>query len=289
MMSVTENSAFYPVTNPRPKYPSAWEVIIGALRLYLRDVVLGIALVALLKGPYDQLRLALGVTDRLFYAVTIFAAHTGSYALFNGTIAMLERIGVIEHFKMTRKPAEVASASLFTRLYAEAVINHFITSPISAYFLYLLAQHCGTPAASDSLPSIAYLAAVFAGAHAFNDVGFYWTHRIMHAKALYKTFHKKHHTFRGSVPAAAEFAHPVEVIISNQIPTMALVLGIGAHPLVQAVWLILRLTQTLEVHSGYAFDDHWFCTVGLLAGGASFHDHHHTVRTIFCFASLPSW
>jgi methylsterol monooxygenase len=172
------------------------------------------------------------------------------------------------------------------------------------------------PLASEALPSIQQIAVLLVGAHAFNDVGFYLTHRLLHSKALYKTFHKKHHTFRGSVNEsifvcmfscwvfvnpiffsehssptdrclcfvllkvgiAAEFANPVEIILSNQIPTIGLVLAMGAHPLVQAAWLVLRLSQTYEVHSGFAFDASLAGSVGLAACGASFHDHHHTVN-----------
>ena len=100
----------------------------------------------------------------------------------------------------------------------------------------------------------------------------------MHCRLLYARFHKQHHAFRGSVGAAAEFANPVEVVISNQIPTVGLMLGVGAHPLLQSVWLILRLTQTYEVHSGYAFDDTWIGRLGITANGMAFHDHHHTVN-----------
>lgn len=46
----------------------------------------------------------------------------------------------------------------------------------------------------------------------------------------------------------------------------------------QGVWIILRLTQTYEVHSGFDFSDTLLAKVGLLAGGANFHDHHHTVN-----------
>ena len=101
---------------------------------------------------------------------------------------------------------------------------------------------------------------------------------MFHSKILYKRFHKQHHSFRGTIGAAAEYAHPVEVVVANQIPTVGLLLGIGAHPLVQAVWVMLLLGQTYEVHSGYDFTDSWACRVGLLNGGSTFHDHHHTAN-----------
>jgi len=105
-------------------------------------------------------------------------------------------------------------------LYMSCVVNHFITTPITAYALYPVVHYFGTPLATAPLEPLATQALLFAGAHLVNDVGFYWTHRLLHSKALYKRFHKKHHTFRGSVGAAAEYAHPVEVILSNQIPTI---------------------------------------------------------------------
>jgi len=178
---------------------------------------------------------------------------------------------------MTRKSAEVPAPALITALYKEAFVNHFITSPIAAFGLYSVAAFCGTPSAAAPLPPLPSLLILFAAAHGFNDVFFYATHRMLHSKLLYKRFHKQHHTFRGSVGAAAEYAHPVEVLVSNQLPTMGLVLALGLHPLVQAAWLTLRLLQTYEVHSGYAFNGAWAGKVGIAACGAAFHDHHHSV------------
>ena len=153
------------------------------------------------------------------------------------------------------------------------------------------------PPTTDPLPSGLALAALFTAAHTFNDFAFYWSHRAMHSKMLYARFHKQHHHFRGTVAAAAEFAGPTEMVLSNQVPTLGLLLAIGSHPLVQAAWIVLRLTQTYEAHSGYEFDDSWLGWLGITACESSHHDHHHTSNmgnfgaehTDWLFGTMDHW
>jgi len=114
-------------------------------------------------------------------------------------------------------------------------------------------------------------------AHSFNDWGFYWAHRMFHSPKLYSRFHKQHHAFKGTVGPAAEYAGDVETIVANYIPSVGGLVIIGAHPIVQASWLVLRLWQTFEAHSGYVFDGLWLKKVGVVSGSC-FHDHHHTVN-----------
>ena len=49
---------------------------------------------------------------------------------------------------------------------------------------------------------------------------FYWAHRALHHRSIYKYIHKKHHEFKATVAMAAEHAHPVEQLLANAIPTM---------------------------------------------------------------------
>jgi hypothetical protein len=211
-----------------------------------------------------------------------------------------------------RKASERPSWPLVKQLLSEAAINHLVTSPITSLLVFSLADALGMPAANAPLPSPLHMAGLFAAAHTFNDFTFCacagappaaphataqrmplvadcarsrstaaaadWTHRLLHSKLLYARFHKQHHAFRGSVGAAAEFAGPTEVVLSNQLPTVGLLLAVGAHPLVQAAWLVLRLTQTYEVHSGYEFSDTLIGRLGLTANETSHHDHHHSVN-----------
>jgi hypothetical protein len=52
----------------------------------------------------------------------------------------------------------------------------------------------------------------------FNDVFFYLSHRIVHHKSIYGYVHKQHHTYTGTIGVAAEYASPIEQILSNQAP-----------------------------------------------------------------------
>ncbi len=84
----------------------------------------------------------------------------------------------------------------------------------------------------------------------FLDAAFYWSHRLLHHPAMYKHFHKQHHEYKGTIGFAAEYASPVEQVVSNYLSTVGMVVYLGVHPLFWLVWLAYRLLQTYETHSG---------------------------------------
>lgn len=81
---------------------------------------------------------------------------------------------------------------------------------------------------------------------------FYWSHRAFHHRYLYR-FHKQHHEFYATVGIAAEYAGPVETVISNTIPTFAGTILFGSHPYTFWIYFALRIWETIESHSGYDF------------------------------------
>lgn len=123
---------------------------------------------------------------------------------------------------------------------------------------------------------MAYQIAIF---FVLEDTWHYWTHRSMHSVPfLYKNIHKIHHQYSAPFGLAAEYASPIEV----------LVLGIGTvvgpiawcavtgqlHILTMYVWIVLRLFQAIDAHSGYEFpwSLHHFLPFW---AGADHHDTHH--------------
>lgn len=51
------------------------------------------------------------------------------------------------------------------------------------------------------------------------DFFFYWAHRFLHWKVIYPYFHKMHHIHSTTVGISGEYAHPVDFIFSNMLPT----------------------------------------------------------------------
>ena len=283
------STAFSPKTEPRPAYPAFSGVLSRWAWVLLRDVILGLALSHSAFPWYSYLGGL--VSERACFALTICGAHTITYIAFNGTLQLLENCQwePLMKCRIGRKTMELPDKPLVKQLLTEAAINHFVTSPITAALLFTVVKWCGMPPPTEPLPPVANLALLFVAAHTFNDFGFYWTHRLLHHRLFYGTFHKQHHAFKGTIGAAAEFAHPLEAVLSNQIPTVGMLLAIGAHPLVQGVWLVLRLTQTYEVHSGYDFSESLVGKLGLTANESSFHDHHHTYNVGNFGAEHTDW
>ncbi|KAG9407919.1 Methylsterol monooxygenase 1 [Aphanomyces cochlioides] len=105
------------------------------------------------------------------------------------------------------------------------------------------------------------------------DFYFYWVHRIMHHKSLYKYVHKQHHEFAAPFGIAAEYAHPVETAVLG-LGTFLGPLLLTRHLLTLWVWLAVRLIETIDDHSGYDLPWAWSNFVPFWAGPVH-HDFHH--------------
>jgi sterol desaturase/sphingolipid hydroxylase (fatty acid hydroxylase superfamily) len=109
------------------------------------------------------------------------------------------------------------------------------------------------------------------------DFTFHIMHKILHWKKIYTYIHKIHHTHIITIGIAAEYAHPIEFIFGNAIPTTlgCAILGQKMHMFTVVCWLIVRLGETLDGHCGYEFSWSPYRLIPF-STSASYHDFHHS-------------
>ncbi|KAK3951268.1 hypothetical protein QBC32DRAFT_315062 [Pseudoneurospora amorphoporcata] len=123
------------------------------------------------------------------------------------------------------------------------------------------------------------------------DAWHYWFHRALHYGPLYKAIHKIHHTYSAPFGLAAEYASPIEVMLLGIGTVGSPILWVSftkdLHLVTMYIWIVLRLFQAIDAHSGYDFP---FSLRHFLPfwAGADHHDVHHE-RFIGNYASSFRW
>jgi sterol desaturase/sphingolipid hydroxylase (fatty acid hydroxylase superfamily) len=266
----------------KKSYPTVWEPLRELCKtLFLESGVIGtlafLATFNLYQGSVAYLRTIDVMDDAKIFALIVSVAHAGIWLLCNVPFLVFDKYGHFQQYKLHRVSHQIPTSKILTKTFIEAGISLFVTTPILTYFMYPAFVSCGLTALDAPSPPLLDIYTTMLVGHIFNDVFFYFTHRMFHSKELY-WIHKQHHSYTGTISLSAEFANPIEVLVANVFPTLGGVVCFGCHhPLCFIVWFLIRLQQTYFAHSGYCFKDTWLDFIGLgHAKAAIFHDHHHT-------------
>ncbi|TKX26471.1 methylsterol monooxygenase [Elsinoe australis] len=157
------------------------------------------------------------------------------------------------------------------------LISHFTVELPQIWLFHPLAQYFGlqTTVPFPPLYKMAYQIAIF---FVIEDTWHYWLHRALHWGPLYKAIHKIHHQYSAPFGLAAEYASPIEVMLLGfgtvSAPIVWTAITKDLHILTMYCWIVLRLFQAIDAHSGYEFpwSLHHFLPFW---AGAEHHDTHH--------------
>ena len=109
-----------------------------------------------------------------------------------------------------------------------------------------------------------------------HDTYFYWLHRLMHHKKLFRIFHLVHHQSTNPSPWAAYAFHPLEAIIEAGIFAVFL-FTMPMHPLHLGTFFFITIVYNVYGHLGYelypkGFNRHW---LGRWINTSVNHNQHH--------------
>lgn len=109
-----------------------------------------------------------------------------------------------------------------------------------------------------------------------HDTYFYWTHRFMHWRPVFKYTHLGHHRSRTPSPWAILAFQPGEAVFQFIIFAL-LILFLPLHPIVFVLYLIYDTMANTAGHNGFELVPKWTSNYPILKFGSTVthHDLHH--------------
>jgi sterol desaturase/sphingolipid hydroxylase (fatty acid hydroxylase superfamily) len=218
---------------------------------------------------------------RLLFVLWLALSHSAPVYGLNLLYTAFTRLAPAASERWRFLPGKRASGRLVLKAFVYVTAFH-VAAPFIAYAMYPAAiRRMGSEDAlfaPSAVPGLGKLAFQLLVCYLCTDATFYWGHRALHVPALYKLIHKQHHEFNVSVGFAAQYAHPLELVLGNVVPVLFGFVAFRMHFVVWCLWTAIALLGTTAAHSGL-----WY--PGATKG---FHDWHHSAN-IGNYGSLPLW
>lgn len=109
-----------------------------------------------------------------------------------------------------------------------------------------------------------------------HDTYFYWTHRLMHHRRLYRLFHHTHHLSLSPTPWAAYAFNPLEAAVQAGIGPL-IAFTVPAHPTAFLAFMLWQISFNVLGHCGYEIFPRWFLDtrLGHVLNTPTHHVLHH--------------
>jgi sterol desaturase/sphingolipid hydroxylase (fatty acid hydroxylase superfamily) len=220
-------------------------------------------------------------SERETFVVTVVALHIAIVFLH---LIFLQACDSFGWFRQYRIHEPMLERPLWIRSIVEQSIKFLFVQPVIGYYiLYPLLSSRGMTFEAPYPSIIVVIRDIFVSVLCL-DTLFYWAHRTLHSKYLYKYVHKQHHEFKVNTPLSAEYANPIDDVFSALIPSFFGVYLMGSHGFTVLLWIFLRVSESQDAHSNYEFP---LCTL-LFGRSAGFHAYHHS-HNVGNYGMLPFW
>lgn len=132
--------------------------------------------------------------------------------------------------------------------------NQFVFLPLTVLVVYILFMDENSPMLDfksiQPFPVVVFK--VFIGMSSY-ELFFYYFHRILHHKSIYKYIHKKHHKFTAPFAMVGQYQHPVEYILCDVISPGIGIFVARCETSTATVYITLVVLVALADHCGYHY------------------------------------
>ncbi|MEQ8312545.1 MAG: sterol desaturase family protein [Gammaproteobacteria bacterium] len=219
--------------------------------------------------------LAAPLLENALLWLDVFTIDLARYLLGAGTVSFVLYITLRSFSESRRIQARRASYSDICREIGNSVITVAVYASVALFTVGLI--NSGNSMMYSELRSfdVAYIPFSIVLLLVFHDAYFYWAHRLMHSRRLFRLFHRTHHMSRTPTPWAAYcFAIPEAFLMACFVPLVIQLLPV--HSIALFTFLIIMIFRNAMGHSGIEFhppgwvDSRWdFLTT------VTHHDLHH--------------
>ncbi|KAJ3565519.1 hypothetical protein NP233_g7580 [Leucocoprinus birnbaumii] len=202
-------------------------------------------------------------------------------------------IDAVPYFRKWKlQPGKVPTPQEQWECTKQVLFSHFTIELPAIWLFHPLAETFGMSTWQVPFPSWKAMAPQIFFFFFFEDLFHFLAHQALHTGILYKHIHKLHHKYSAPFGLAAEYAHPAEVFILGTGtllgPILYAAFGGDLHIVTVYVWIVLRLFQAIDAHSGYDFP--WSLQhIIPFWSGADHHDFHHMAFTNNYSTSFRWW
>jgi fatty acid hydroxylase domain-containing protein 2 len=187
--------------------------------------------------------------------------------------------GFLKKYKIHQETSKKLNYKKITKAILRSMLNQLIVAIGISYFGFQMTLKLfGVTLFEEDVKAVAPFSVVMRDlfiSHQLFDTGFFLLHYVMHTKYIYKHIHKTHHEWKAPISVSAVYAHPLEHMTTNFIPTILGPMLLQSKVSTQWLWYFSAVISTVSDHSGFHLP---------FLKSSQFHDYHHA-QFNECFGS----